>query len=282
MLLEATQNSIPTRNQTKMSEKYPLYQGKIILEFEPQKHIYSVNSNQVYGVTSITGVLNKPALLYWGVNQAVDFIQANLKPGVSLDEVQIKNLLEGARIAHTQTKNKAADIGTLIHDWAASYFKALFEKKTLPKRPINKEMKNAIDGLFKWAKENKLVIARSEQKIYHDKWKYAGTLDLEGMVNGKRTVIDLKTGNALYPEAFLQASAYLKAREQETGKKYPGGVIIVRLSKENPEKHIEAFETKKDENVDEHFRCFLNCLQIYRWQMKMRKQEMIKKVNGVI
>lgn len=140
-------------------------------------------------------------------------------------------------------------------------------------------MKNAIDGFFKWAKENKLAIIRSEQKIYHNKWKYAGTLDLEGMVNGKRTVIDLKTGNALYPEAFLQASAYLKAREQETGKKYPGGVVILRLSKENPEKHIEAFEAKKDEDVETHFKCFLNCLQIYRWQMMMKKQQIINDLN---
>ena len=263
-----------------MTEKYQLYQGKIILEFESRKHIYSVNGGQVYGVTTITGVLNKPALLYWGVNQAVDFIQVNLRPGVALDEVQIKNLLEGARTAHTQTKNKAADVGTLIHDWVRGYVSAIAQKKTPPKRPVNKEMKNAIDGFFKWAKENKLVIARSEQKIYHNKWGYAGTLDLEGMVNGKRTVIDLKTGNALYPEAFLQASAYLKAREQETGKKYPGGVIIVRLSKENPEKHIDAFETKKDENVETHFKCFLNCLQIYKWQQSMRKQQIINNLNG--
>lgn len=263
-----------------MSERYQLYQGKVILEFESQKHIYSVDGKQVYGVTSITGVLNKPALLYWGVNQAIDFIQANLKPGVSLDEVQIKNLLEGARIAHTQTKNKAADIGTLIHDWVSDYVSAIVQKKTPPKRPVNKEMKNAIDGFFKWAKENKLVIIKSEQKIYHDKWKYAGTLDLEGMVNGKRTVIDLKTGNALYPEAFLQASAYLKAREQETGKEYPGGVIIVRLSKENPEKHIAAFEVQRDDDVELHFKCFLNCLSIYRWQQSMKKQQIINNING--
>lgn len=263
-----------------MTEKYSLYQGKINLEFDSQKHIYLVDKKQIWGVTSVTGVLNKPALMYWAVKQAIEFMKVNIKPGKAMDEIQIKNLLEGARTAHTQTKNKAADIGTLIHNWVASYVAAIVKKETPPKRPVNKEMKNAIDGFFKWAKEDKLVIMRSEQKIYHDKWKYAGTLDLEGTVNGKRTVIDLKTGNALYPEAFLQASAYLKAREQETGKKYPGGVIIVRLSKENPEKHIAAFEVKRDEDVDTHFKCFLNCLQIYHWQQLMKKQQIINDIKG--
>lgn len=263
-------------------EKYLLYGGKIILEYDEKNHIYSVNEKQVYGVTSITGILGKPALIYWAVNQAINFLKLNLVPGKALDEVQIKQLLENARIAHTKTKNTAADVGTMIHDWVAQYVKAISEKKEPPKRPVNKEMKAAIDGFFRWAKESQLKIIRSEQKVYHDKWQYAGTLDLEGIVNGKRAIIDLKTGKSLYPEAFLQASAYLKAREQETGKEYPGGVIIVRLSKrvEEGEKIVEPFEAVRDENVDTHFRCFLNCLQIYRWQIKVKRENLIKKING--
>ena len=263
-----------------MVEKYQLYDGKVTLEFDPQKHIYSVNGKQVFGVTSISGILDKPGLKYWAVNQAIDFLLANIEPGKALDEIEIKNLLENARIAHTQTKNKAADIGTLVHSWVSSYISAITKKETPPKRPVNKEMKNAIEGFFKWAKESKLKIIKSEQKIYHMKYRYAGTLDLEGIVDGKRTVIDIKTGGTLYPEAFLQASAYLKAREQETGKTYPGGVIILRLSKEDKEKKIAAFEVKKDEDVDTHFKCFLYCLGIYRWQVEMRKQSIINNLNN--
>ena len=267
-----------------MVEKYSLYQGKVILEFDPKTHIYSVSGKQVFGVTNITGILNKPGLLYWGVNKAIEFLEANWKPGKVYDEVQIKNLLEEARKAHTQIKNAAADIGQMIHKWVSDYVKAISEKKTPPKRPINKEMKAAIDGFFKWAKKVGLKIMRSEKKVYHNKHRYAGTLDLEGLVEGKRTIIDIKTGNALYPEAFLQASAYLKAREQETGKKYPGGVIVVRLSKKVEEAGktiIEPFEARKDDEVDIHFRAFLNCLQLYRWQAIMRKREQIKKLNSI-
>ena len=272
-------------NQNKMAnEKYLLYGGKIILEFDPQYHAYSVKGKPVYGVTSISGILAKPGLMYWAVDQAIDYIQANIEPGVALDEIQIKNLLEKARTAHTETRDKAADIGTLIHDWVASYIKALVAKQKPPKKPVNKEMRSAIDGFFKWAKVNKLVVIKSEQKIYHDKYGYAGTLDLEAMVNGKRTIIDIKTGSKLYPEAFLQASAYLKAREQEIGKSFPGGVIILRLSKEVTDEQkrviIAPFEEKKDEDVETHFKAFLHCLAIYRWIVAMKKQEAISKING--
>jgi hypothetical protein len=262
-------------------EQYKLYDDKVILNFDPNKHVYFVGNKRVYGVTSITGVLGKPALMYWAVNQAIDFIKLNIKPGVAYDEVQLKSLLESAKKAHSDTKSKAADVGTMIHDWVSDYLKALIEKREPPKRPVNKEMQNAIDGFFEWVKQNKLKVIKSEQKIYHKKYGYAGTLDLEGMVNGKRTIIDLKTGNALYPEAFLQASAYLKAREHETGEEYPGGVIILRLSKEDPIKRVSAFEAQKDENVDEHFKCFLYCLGIYKWQQKVKKEQIIKQANGL-
>jgi len=265
-----------------MPEKYTLYGGKVILEFDPKTHVYSVDNKQVFGVTNITNILNKPGLLYWGVNKAIDFLQANWKPGKAYDEVQIKNLLEEARKTHVQIKNGAADIGKMIHEWVSNYVKAIVKKETPSKRPINPEMRAAVEGFFKWAKKSQLKIIRSEQKVLSRKWKYAGTLDLEGIVEGKRTIIDLKTGNAFYPEAFLQASAYLKAREEETGKKYPGGVIIVRLSKKVEEAGktiVEPFEVQKDENVEIHFKAFLNCLQLYRWIMQMRKQEIINKLN---
>ncbi len=262
-------------------EEYKLYKNRVILKFDSKSHIYSVKGKQVFGTTSIIGVLDKPALKYWAVNMAIGSLEKGLEPGVALDEIQIKQLLEEARRAHTITKNKSADIGTMIHKWVENYIEARVAKKQIPKRPVNAEMKNAIEGFFNWAKENKVQIVASEQKVYHTRYKYAGTLDLEAIVNGKRTIVDLKTSNAIYPEMFLQAAAYLKAREQETGKKYPGGVMILRLSKENKEKKIEAFEAVKDTKVDEHFRCFLYCLGIYRWKMAMKKENIINKANGI-
>jgi len=261
-----------------MNSEYKLYNGKIILKFDDKNHIYSVNGKTIYGVTSIIGVLDKPALMYWAVNMAVDFLGANIIPGKSYDEVEIKTLLEDARKAHRIKKDKTADVGTMIHDWIEKYIKARMEKKPVPKRPINKEMKNAIDGFFNWARKNKVKLINCEQKIYSKKYKYAGTYDLEAMVDGKRTIIDFKTGKAIYPEMFLQASAYLQAREEEIGERYDGGVAIVRLSQEN--KEITPFEVKQinREEVEKLIKVFRCCLGIYVWKMNLKRQEINNKL----
>ena len=259
-------------------ENYKLYGGKVILKFFPEKHIYSVNDKVVYGVTSIIGVLDKPALIYWAVNMAVDFLGNNWQAGKSYDEVEIKTLLEDARRAHRIRKDKTADIGEMIHSWIEKYIRARIEKKPVPKKPVNKEMKNAIDGFFNWAKKNKVELINCEQKIYSKKYKYAGTYDLEAMVDGKRTIIDFKTGKAIYPEMVLQASAYLQAREEEIGERYDGGVAIVRLSQEN--KEITPFEVKQinREEVEKLIKVFRCCLGIYVWKMNLKRQEINNKL----
>ena len=40
-------------------------------------------------------------------------------------------------------------------------------------------------------------------------------------------------------------------------------------------------KVKKDEEVELHFKAFLNCLQIYKWQMAMRKREQLNKLNSI-
>ena len=263
-------------------ETYELYGGKVQLDYDSKFHIYSVAGKQVYGVTNIIGVLAKPALIFWASNMAAEYAQSNLQPGKALDEIQIKNLVEGIRTAHRIKKEMAADIGTIGHQWIANYIKARLEKKPLPKKPINEELKAGIEGFFKWAKENKIVLAKSEQKIYSKKYKFAGTYDLEALIGGKKTIIDFKFSNAIYDEYVLQASAYLKAREEELQKEYSGGVKILRLSKQKND--IAPFEVRNinREEVDRYFRIFLYCLGIYRFQMENKKIAALNRINGKV
>jgi hypothetical protein len=67
-------------------ERYELYAGNVILNFNPDKHLYTVDDKKIDGVTSILGVINKPALIAWAANCAADFIKATLKAGRSLDQ----------------------------------------------------------------------------------------------------------------------------------------------------------------------------------------------------
>jgi len=259
-------------------ELYKLYNGEITLQFDKLKHIYSVNDKIAYGVTSTVGILSKPALMYWAVNEGVKYLGNNLKPGKALDEIQIKDLMEGVRTAHRSTGGKAMGIGKIGHKWLEDYVNARLAKKEPPKMPVNKELRRGIEGFFKWAKENKVALISSEQKIYSKKHEYAGTYDLEAMVNGEKTIIDFKFANAIYNDYLLQASAYLRAREEETEEKYNGGIVILRLSKKESDMPFEAKRVTREE-VDRYFRAFLSCLHLYRWRMENKRLEILAKAN---
>jgi len=257
-----------------MEKIYSLYNGKIKLIFDDVKHTYKVNEKVVYGVTSITSVISKPGLVYWAANAGAQKFAEFVKPGLVLDELLIKQIVDIIKSAHVETKNKSADIGTMIHEWLEQFLRAGLSKKTLPKKPVNSEMKNAINAFLEWAKNNKVKFLESERKIYSKKYNYAGTCDAVAIVNGELTIIDFKTTNAVYPEMFLQTVAYQKAFEEETGKKVIKNLIL-RLYKEIPEKGIPPFEVLETTNHEENFKTFLACKRIYEWQMENKKQELL-------
>lgn len=261
-----------------MIEQFSLYEGKTILTFDDKKHTYTVNNKIVYGTTSIVGIINKPQLMYWAVNQAVDFLRINLAPGKSYDEIELKGLLDDAKYQHSKSKNKAGDVGTMIHDWISEFLKAGMAKKPLPKKPVNPEMRNAVDSFLDWTKKHKVKFLSSERRIFSKKYNYAGTLDAEAKIDGKLYVVDFKTSNAIYPEYFLQTSAYQQARQEEGKKKYAGSFII-RLSKKDKQKGIEAFEARESKDFKLNIKTFLACLDVYKWQMLQKKAEIINKLN---
>ncbi len=65
-----------------------------------------------------------------------------------------------------------------------------------------------------WAKAVDLAPLAIERTVYCEQCGYAGTLDLYARVHGRVTVIDWKTGRAIYPEAFFQNVAYRHAARQ--------------------------------------------------------------------
>lgn len=254
-----------------MIEKYSLYDGEVLLEFDTARHLYSVDGRTAYGVTNIVGVIGKPQLMYWAVNQACDNLKSNIPVGLPLDEVQISQLLEAAKRAHLQTKDKAADIGTMIHDWCEKWVKASIFGGVPPALPINREMRNAVRGFLSWLREHDVRFTESERKVYSRDYHYAGTLDAEAYVDGQLAIIDFKTSSAIYPEYFLQTSAYTKAREEETHRAY-GKSYVVRLSKKAG---VNPFEVASSDQCERHFSTFISCLQIYEWQMRNKKAELL-------
>lgn len=249
-----------------------LYNNKVELKFDEATHTYTVDGKVVFGVTSIVGVLDKPALIYWGINKAIEFIQAAIKPGFVADEINLPPILEGAKTAHRKLSREAADIGTAVHKYLEDYLKAGIAKETLPPLPVNPLIRKAVIAFLDWSKENNVKFIASERKIYSKKHEYAGTLDALAYVGDKLCVIDFKTSNGIYDDYWLQCAAYAEAVEEEDGDKV-SDCYILRIPKDGSEFAYEKMSDFGDNYREVCFKSFIGCLENYKRKMWLKGKE---------
>jgi len=66
----------------------------------------------------------------------------------------------------------------------------------------------AFEGFLAWTKNFELKPMYVEHSMIHEKYKYGGTPDVIGTVNGRLALIDWKSSNSIYTNIFLQLRAY--------------------------------------------------------------------------
>jgi hypothetical protein len=185
-------------------ETYSLYNNTIELVFDPSKHVYTVDGEVVSGVTTVLKVISKPALVPWAAKMTAEHVDSVLKPGVALDELEIKQLVDDAKFAHRKKANTSANLGALAHSWFEDYFAGLN-----PDRPFNAELRNMTEAFLRFAKTHEIHPLTMEKRLYSPLHRVAGTADLTCMIEGEHAVADYKTGKSgIYPEHFIQMGAY--------------------------------------------------------------------------
>lgn len=237
---------------TKLNNTISMYDGTVQMTYNDAGHKYVVNGTEVMGVTSALQVINKPALIQWGINLALSYVAENIKAGEKYDEIKLKEVITAAKTAHRKKKEEAADFGTMVHEWIESYIKG-----QNPKPLVNDLLQKACETFITWAKENKVVFTSSEKIIYSKKHNYAGTCDFTCTINGKKFVGDIKTSNGIYDEYSMQTAAYRLALEEETGETYDG-MVIVRVPKVEDDKVEIAYINNYEKNA----RAFLCALYL--------------------
>lgn len=230
----------PTKVQT-------LYKGKIEIAFYEKSHMYKLDGKRLISVTACTGIIDKSGpLMYWAVNLAKEYLLDNLENGITEDHI-----LEACK-QHRIKKEKAAEIGNQVHEWAENYIKG-----NNPEMPKDKKVLNGVIAFLKWVKDDKVKFIASEKLVYSKKHGYVGLMDAVAKIKGKLVAVDFKTSKSGdYPEYKFQLSAYRGADEEESGSKYDRS-IIAHFGKEDGEfKIIECEEHAKD------YKTFLSCLAI--------------------
>jgi hypothetical protein len=198
------------------------------------------NGDIVPGVTTITGILNKPSLVPWANKLGLQGIEVGK---------YVDNLAEVGTCAHYLIECHVKNQEPNLDDYTPNQIDMA---------------ENAFLKYLSWEKENKFELLDSELQLVSDRYNYGGTCDMYCMLNGKKTLIDLKTSKGCFAEHHLQVSAY-KALLEESGREVED-VRILRVGRDE----TEGFDDIKVVKADKRFELFLHCLAIYQLQKELK------------
>src|SRR3990167_3128262 len=260
--------------------EYEIYNGQFKIKLVGE-HFYYVAKKEKngwsqwqkkYGITTIGNIKDKSGpLKYWVAKIMARFLCSILdKRGITKYDV------DEAKILHTKHLKEAGTIGTKIHDWIEEYIKG---KK--PEMPEEKNIIIGVNGFLDWVKKIKVKFIESEILVYSKQYDFSGRLDAIAIIDGKRYLIDYKTGTGLYNDVLLQTAAYTAAYQEMTGNKIYGRWII-RIEKRDEdefradmdekgrpnEKYLSFEAVYLDENkskFEKDYSAFLNLWEIFKW-----------------
>lgn len=197
--------------------------------FNVAEHIHTLNGKPLMGVTTVLKVINKPALIQWSANMAVDYILNHPstihKP--ECDYLVKEVVLKEAKTAHRKKKEKAGDWGTSVHKAIEEWIK---EDGKIPE--LDEKGMEVFKNFTHWALENKVEFLESEKHVYSEKDWIGGIVDLVIKMDGKKYIADIKTSSGIYDEAFFQMGAYNLCLEEMGEHKDIEGYLVINLKKD--------------------------------------------------
>ena len=136
------------------------------LEFSEGRHTYRVGGEYVPSVTTILGVINKPALMPWAAKEGARWFMENtsMVPDqedkdahpVFADGVTLDDMYNGIRGAFRATSKEARDIGTRVHQWCEEAINWKLGNGEEPTMLTDERAVSAIDGFRDWIAQNNI------------------------------------------------------------------------------------------------------------------------------
>jgi len=200
------------------------------------------DGTRVPGVTTVIGVLNKPALVDWAWREGL------------------------AQRDYKATRDTAASIGTLLHYLIMCDLTGQTpETDEYSKADIDKA-ETCLIKWWDWKDVHTLEAKLVETPLVSDVLGFGGTPDWFGLLDAVPTLLDFKTGKGIYPEYFIQLAAY-QALLRERGFS-PQSLRILRLGRDES----EGFEERVILQIGKQWQVFQHCLAIYQLQKDIKKE----------
>lgn len=141
--------------------------------------------------------------------RVTSIIEIKAKPGLYKFYAEASNFEEA-----NQKKGLAGSEGTKIHQ--------AIEMMLIGQTPIvEKDLQPSLQAFREFLRQNEIIVDKSfiEKRLVSAQFKYTGTFDFIGYINGKFAVVDIKTSSNIYRDYGLQTSAYFYALN-ESGNLY--------------------------------------------------------------
>jgi len=109
----------------------------------------------------------------------------------------------------------------------------------------------------------------TEEFVYSDEYRYAGTADLVCKLDGEVWLIDFKTSNSLHKSYDLQLASYAKALKESKGIEIERtGILWLKSSKRGSSKQKgriqgKGWELKMIDDIEENFELFQLIRKLY-------------------
>jgi len=234
---------------------------------------YTIEGQRLPSVTTVLDIIAKPALGPWYAKEERRYFETAMlqvlsRPGARDPEFVLAAVAEavtGVKAADRE-RQKAVAIGTAVHagiEWA---LRRHLGEDAGPAPHLPEAAAWAVESWKDWARSVDLEPLAIERTVYCLECGYAGTLDLYARVKGVLTVLDWKSGKAIYPEAFLQNLAYRHAAAVAGLPSAQG--LIVRLPKQLDDPAWEVMPVPATLTLED----FLAAFRLWRWQRAMNGQ----------
>lgn len=237
------------------------------IEFNDTKHIYKVAEKgetlrRVPSVTTILGALDfgkSGAMTGWAARLAADTAAQVLAPyeNKPVPSTVIPGLCELMRKAPMQKRDKAGEAGTVAHDWAEKYARALMDGTRLPALPKDKQaarLAERIRSFFEREVAEPLLVEAIMASRVGGR-PYAGTVDLlyRSKRQGQMVMLDFKTSNHPDFKHLLQMYGYDWCQPPENAADaFCVLYVDLKLTARCPhtEGYWEKWQSAEDMNVD--------------------------------
>lgn len=225
-------------------------------------------------VTTILGVLDKPALIQWAANEACNFVAEAWEPNAAYSREHRDEILKQARYAHKRKKEEAATLGTLAHEHIEAFLRDGNWPTGYAWDSLPDEVQNSLTLFREWWDQQDLKVVATEKYLANLELGYGGTLDfLCEDSQGRLVVWDWKTSKGIYGEMKLQLAAYVGALALNGYTVQQAGIL--RIGKEDAD--FEVLDIPLPE-LRELYRVFAALVPIYEW--RSREEREAKKRRG--